>query len=259
MNDECHEIMRSLRIDADIPRVQWTGLNAAWPAVQGFRMDRAPCKNKVCLAKVPHGAGFTLCYICTTFKDAKGRLPTSVEVSRLMSEGQKLEAARAKAGPNPPCGDCGRREDFFPVKHLTHHLAPGVLLCGACIMQLKTHGVMHTPEEKAKLVGVSALISRRRTEEVHCDNCAVPESSQLTWQHTYNAEVGQSDFFLTLVAILPFLGEVMQYYADHQVELEFITKYLGVIVVVFGLAVVGVVGLRATVWVVRIVATVMPP
>jgi hypothetical protein len=69
----------------------------------------------------------------------------------------------------------------------------------------------------------------------------------------------KSDFFLTLVAMLPFLGEVMKYYADHQVELEFITKYLGVIVVVFGLAVVGVVGLRATVWVVRIVATVMPP
>ncbi|OBT90602.1 hypothetical protein VE02_01014 [Pseudogymnoascus sp. 03VT05] len=33
MNAECHEIMRTLRIDADIPQVQWTGLNAAWPAI----------------------------------------------------------------------------------------------------------------------------------------------------------------------------------------------------------------------------------
>jgi hypothetical protein len=64
----------------------------------------------------------------------------------------------------------------------------------------------------------------------------------------------KSDFFLTLIAILPFLGEVMQYYADHQVELEFITKYLGITVVVFGLAVVGVVGLRAIVWAVRVLA-----
>ncbi|KFZ01927.1 hypothetical protein V500_00565 [Pseudogymnoascus sp. VKM F-4518 (FW-2643)] len=108
-----------------------------------------------------------------------------------MSEGQKLEAARAKAGPNAPCGDCGRREYFFAVKHLMHHLAPGVLLCGACVMQLKAHGVMHTAEQKAKLVGVSALISKRRTEDVLCDNCAVPESSQNTRQHIYNAEVGQ--------------------------------------------------------------------
>ncbi|OBT51123.1 hypothetical protein VE04_08809 [Pseudogymnoascus sp. 24MN13] len=180
-----------MRKDADIPRVQWTGLNAAWPAIQGFRMDRAPCKNKVCPGKVPHGAGVTLCYICTTFKTTKGRLPTNAEISQLMSKGQKLEAARAKAGPDPACGDCGRKESFIAVKHLVHHLAPGVLLCGACVMQLKAHGVMHTAEEKAKLVGVSALISRRRTEEVLCDNCAVPESFQLTRQHIYNAEVGQ--------------------------------------------------------------------
>jgi hypothetical protein len=187
MNDECHEIMRTLRIDSDIPRVQWTGLNAAWPAVQGFRMDRVPCKNKACCGKFSHAVGFVFCYIYTTFK----AWPTNAEISRLMSEGQKLDAARAKAGPNPPCGDCRRREDFFPVKHLMYHLAPGVLLCGACIMQLKTHGVMHTPEEKAKLVGVSASISRRRTEEVLCDNCAVPESSHLTRQHFYNTETGQ--------------------------------------------------------------------
>jgi choline dehydrogenase-like flavoprotein len=108
-----------------------------------------------------------------------------------MSKGRKLEAARAMAGPDPACGDCGRRESFIAVKHLIHHLAPGVLLCGACVMQLKAHGVMHTAEAKAKLVGVSALISRRRTEDVPCENCAVPESSQLTRQHIYNAEVGQ--------------------------------------------------------------------
>lgn len=191
MNAECHEIMRTLRIDADIPRIQWTGLNAAWPAIQGFCMDRVPCKNKVCLVKVPHGAGFTLCCICNTFLTTRGRLPTNAEVSQLMSEGQKLEAPQAKAGPNAPCGDCGRRENFFVVKHFMHHLAPGVLLCGACIMQLKAHGVMHTAEEKAKLVGVSALISRRRAEEVLCDNCAVPESSQLTRQHIYNAETSK--------------------------------------------------------------------
>ncbi|OBT77369.1 hypothetical protein VF21_03398 [Pseudogymnoascus sp. 05NY08] len=143
MNAECHEIMRTLRTDADIPRVQWTGLNAAWPAIQGFRMDRAPCKNKT----------------------AKGCLPTNAEVSRLMSYGQKLEAARAKAGPDPACGDCGRKESFFAVKHLMHHLAPGVLLCGACVMQLKAHGVMHTAEDKAKLIGVSGLISRRKRVE----------------------------------------------------------------------------------------------
>ena len=72
-----------------------------------------------------------------------------------------------------------------------HHLALGVLLRSACVMQLKTHGVMHTAKEKAKLVGVFALISKRKTEDVLCDNCAVPESSQLTRRHIYNAEDGQ--------------------------------------------------------------------
>ncbi|KFY88690.1 hypothetical protein V498_06693 [Pseudogymnoascus sp. VKM F-4517 (FW-2822)] len=108
-----------------------------------------------------------------------------------MSEGQKLEAARVKAGPNALCGDCGRREYSFADRHPMHHLAPGLLLCGACVMQLKTHGVMHTAEERAKLVGVSALVFKRRTEKILCDNCAVSESSQLTRQHIYNAEVGR--------------------------------------------------------------------
>lgn len=192
MNSESYNLMKTIRINADIPQVQWwTGLNAAWPAVQGFRMNRMPCTNKVCFGKVPHSTGFTLCYVCSTFKTTKGRLPTNVEISWLMSEGQKLEAARAKAGPNAPCGDCGRREYSFANRHLMHHLAPGLLLCGACVIQLKTHGVMHTAEERAKLVGVSTLVFERKTEEILCDNCAVSESSQLTRQHIYNAEIGK--------------------------------------------------------------------
>ena len=123
MNAECHEIMRTLRIDADIPRVQWTGLNAAWSAVQGFRMDRVPCKNKVCPGKAARNVGFTLCYICARVQAKMRHLPTGMEVRQLMSDGQKLEAARAKAGPEPACGDCGRKESFFAVKHLMHHLA----------------------------------------------------------------------------------------------------------------------------------------
>ncbi|OBT90597.1 hypothetical protein VE02_01013 [Pseudogymnoascus sp. 03VT05] len=78
-----------------------------------------------------------------------------------MSDGQKLEAARAKAGPDPACGDCGRKESFFAVKHLMHHLAPGVLLCGACVMQLKAHGVTHTAEEKANSGRVGGCIGWR--------------------------------------------------------------------------------------------------
>lgn len=35
------------------------------------------------------------------------------------------------------------------------------------------------------------MISKRRTEYVLCDSCAVPESLQATRQHIYNAEVGQ--------------------------------------------------------------------
>lgn len=94
-----------------------------------------------------------------------------------MSNRQKLDAAQAKAGLDPACGDCRRKESLFAVKHLMHNLALGELLCSACIMQLKAYRVMHTADEKAKLVGVSALISRQRTEDVLCNNCAVPEIS----------------------------------------------------------------------------------
>ncbi|KFY49934.1 hypothetical protein V496_09697 [Pseudogymnoascus sp. VKM F-4515 (FW-2607)] len=169
MNSKSHELMRTLRIDAGIPGVQWAGLNAAWPAIQGFRMDRVPCTNKT----------------------RQGRLPTSTELHRLVSKGKKLAVIRLKAGPDPECGDCGRKESFLNVKHLVHNLAPGVLLCSACVMQLKTHGLMHTAEERAKLVGVSNLVAMRKIEDILCENCAVSESSQLTRQHIYNAEVGK--------------------------------------------------------------------
>ncbi|KFY97410.1 hypothetical protein V500_02084 [Pseudogymnoascus sp. VKM F-4518 (FW-2643)] len=190
-NGGSHEIVRESQVAAGIPEVNWAKLNVAWPAVQGFGMKRPSCQNKACSGLVSRNIGSGLCYVCIIYMNSNGHLPTENQLSRLVSRQQALKTIRRNAGPDPKCGDCGRRESELSIcikKFGCNRLLPGVLLCHGCDAHL-SHKRLRTPDEKIALVVITGLVARRKIEPISCDNCSVLESSTSVKRHDRHSYV----------------------------------------------------------------------
>lgn len=118
--------------------------------------------------------------MCITYRNTNGRLPSESQLSRLVSRARTLKIIRRNVGPDPKCGDCGRRESEFSAgtkKFGCSRLLPGVLLCHGCDAHLSKKSRMRTPDERVALVGIMGLVARRKTGPISCDSCSSIESS----------------------------------------------------------------------------------
>lgn len=133
-----YDLTKSIRKHLNLRRIDWRGMNAAWPLRQGFynciARSESACFNPACdrmtyafndrpegspsyrrVAAVPgNPLGGYLCNICAAYRRRHKTLPNASVLGRFA---QRIEA-RENAGTDAACGTCGRLESQLPEKPL---------------------------------------------------------------------------------------------------------------------------------------------
>lgn len=201
-----YDLTESIREHLNLPKIDWRGMNAAWPLRQGFynriaRTENA-CWNSACdrmtypPSKRPDGApiyhrrsgnpgdplGGYLCGICARYRDWHNVLPNASALARFA---QRIEA-RENAGADAACGTCGRLESQLPEKPFTwpngdvtfynrkHRVHPGLprkLLCEPCYHFFGLNQREKTDEEVEHFLTSFFLVAARREGgNIRCEN-----------------------------------------------------------------------------------------
>ncbi|KAL2811649.1 hypothetical protein BJX63DRAFT_433160 [Aspergillus granulosus] len=201
-----YDITEKIRESLDLPKVDWKGMNAAWPLYQGFpnmnSRSPSPCANNECgkmtypNSNRPEGVkGFRvhlnrgdplgpyICQTCARYRTRMDQLPDKAFIDEFDEYQAKKAEMRRLYGSDAECGCCKRAESQTPPKseswrvseirrHRIHAMFPDIFLCNSCYSFVDRHGRLRTPEELRVHDGTMAKKDHQKSGALlKCDNC----------------------------------------------------------------------------------------
>lgn len=207
-----YDLVSTIRKSVSLPKIPWTGLNAAFSLKQGFVAASvkkpSKCCNPACSnmtyrpQDVPEGESRTkrlledpgnplggfICGACGNYRQRHGRLPDAALIMRLAT----IRNLRQIHGDDASCHNCGVLESeirkgtglsadgtktyTWKVAHQGHSSYPGKVFCGPCIGFLNSKGRLRTQDEVQQLKAARALKKSRKTGNTpQCENCGAIE------------------------------------------------------------------------------------